>query len=222
MDWTALGLTLKLATITTLLLMIVAIFIALWLSSAKTWYKTLIESIVTLPLILPPTVLGFYLLLCFNPNSGLGLLWFKLTNTQLAFSFSGLVIASIIYSLPFAVRPIQMAFESVQKEALQHARLLGAGFWDAFFTVCLPLSKQGIFTAMLLVFAHTIGEFGVVLMVGGSIAGKTKVISVSLYEQVEQMHYGQANQMALMLVLFSLLSILLIQWVNRRRQHVVF
>lgn len=222
MDWTAFWLTVKLASTTTCLLTALSLLIGLWLSTSRTWYKTLIENIIAVPLILPPTVLGFYLLLLFNPNSWFGHAWLKITDSQLAFSFSGLVIASMIYSLPFAVRPIQIAFESVQREALQQAELLGAGFWDAFFTVCIPLSRQGIGTAMLLVFAHTVGEFGVVLMVGGSIAGKTKVISVALYEQVDLFHYTQANQMALILLMFSMTIIFLLQWLNRRRHHVVF
>lgn len=223
MDWTAFWLTIKLASLTTILLTVISLFISLWLSTSRRWYKILTENIIAVPLILPPTVLGFYLLQLFNPNTGLGYVWFKVTDTRLAFSFSGLVIASMIYSLPFAIRPIQMAFESVEHEALQQAKLLGAGFWDAFLTVSLPLSRQGIITAMLLVFAHTVGEFGVVLMVGGSIAGKTKVISVALYEQVEQFQYHKANETALLLLLFSMISLFLIQCLNRpRHHHVVF
>lgn len=221
MDWTAFWLTIKLASITTFLLMTVSLFLSLWLSLSKRWYKTVIENIISVPLVLPPTVLGFYLLLLFNPHSGLGKAWMTLTDTQLSFSFSGLVIASMIFSLPFAVRPMQSAFQSVQKEALHHARLQGAGFWDAFFTVCLPLSKQGILTAMLLVFSHTIGEFGVVLMVGGSIAGKTKVISIALYEQVEQFQYAIANKMAIILVIVSVVMVFLLQLVNRQTNDVV-
>lgn len=222
MDWTAFWVTLKLALITTCLLLFVGILLSLWLSGERKWYKSLMTSILTLPLILPPTVLGFYLLLLFNKHQPFGHFWFYLNGSSLNFSFSGLVIASMIYSLPFSVRPIQHAFESVQKEAVISASLLGAKYWDRFFTVLLPLSKKGILTSMMLVFAHTIGEFGVVLMVGGSIAGKTKVLSISIFEKVEQFQYASANKMALILIVFSFLVLMLLHYLNGRNHHDVF
>ena len=222
MDWISFWITLKLALTTTVLLLFIGIGLSLWLSSSERWYKSLIASLLNMPLILPPTVLGFYLLILFNPNNFFGGLWVSLTGSGLNFSFSGLVIASIIYSLPFSVRPIQTAFESVQKQAIGSASMLGASYWDRFFTVLLPLSKKGILTSMILVFAHTIGEFGVVLMVGGSIAGKTKVVSISIFEQVEQFQYAQANQMALTLMLFAFIVLFLVYLLNRKSHYDVF
>ncbi|MFT6835948.1 MAG: molybdate transport system permease protein [Francisellaceae bacterium] len=222
MAWISFWITLKLALITTVLLLFIGICLSLWLSASERWYKSLIASLLNMPLILPPTVLGFYLLILFNPNNFFGGAWVSLTGSGLNFSFSGLVIASIIYSLPFAVRPIQNSFESVQKQAIGSAAMLGASYWDRFFSVLLPLSKKGILTSMVLVFAHTIGEFGVVLMVGGSIAGKTKVVSIEIFEQVEQLQYSQANQMALILMLFAFIVLFLVYLLNRKSNYNVF
>lgn len=220
MDWLAFWITLKLACITTALLVVIGIALSLWLSASERWYKSLFASLFNLPLILPPTVLGFYLLILFNPHGFLGKIWLRLTGSTLSFSFSGLVIASIIYSLPFAVRPIHNAFESVAENAMTTARMLGASYWDSVFSVLLPLSRSGILTSMILVFAHVVGEFGVVLMVGGSIPGETKVISVSIFEQVELFQYDKANHMSFILIGFALVVLFLVFLVNKKNYDV--
>jgi molybdate transport system permease protein len=222
MDWIAFWITLKLALSTTAILLVIGVILSLWLSSSPRWYKSLIASLLNMPLILPPTVLGFYLLLLFNPDGFLGKTWLTLTGSTLSFSFSGLVIASIIYSLPFAVRPIHSAFELTQSQAMSTASMLGATYWDRVLTVLLPLSKKGILTAMILVFAHTVGEFGVVLMVGGSIAGKTKIISISIFEQVELFQYAEANRAALTLISFSFVVLFFVYLLNRKSTYDVF
>lgn len=222
MDWTAFWITFKLAVTTTTISLVIGVLLSLWLSSSSRWYKSFIASLLNMPLILPPTVLGFYLLLLFHPDGSLGKFWMMMTGSTLSFSFSGLVIASIIYSLPFAVRPIQNAFELVQAQAMGSASMLGASYWDRVLTVLLPLSKKGILTSMILVFAHTIGEFGVVLMVGGSIAGKTKIISISIFEQVELLQYGAANQAALTLICFSFVVLFFVYLLNRKTGYDVF
>ncbi|MDC0534960.1 molybdate ABC transporter permease subunit [Francisellaceae bacterium] len=222
MDWVSLGITIKLAVITTIISILIGILISLWLTASEKWYKSLVLSLLNLPLILPPTVLGFYLLLLYNPESFFGRLWLNMTGSTLSFSFSGLVIASIIYSLPFAVRPIQVAFSSVQKQAMHSASIMGANYLDRLYTVLLPLSKKGIYTSAILVFAHTIGEFGVILMVGGSIAGKTKVISISIYEEVSQMNYQAANNMSLFLIILSVSTLFIIYLLNRRSSYDIY
>jgi molybdate transport system permease protein len=222
MDWIAFWITLKLALTTTAILLVIGVILSLWLSSSPRWYKSLIASLLNMPLILPPTVLGFYLLLLFNPDGFLGKTWLTLTGSTLSFSFSGLVIASIIYSLPFAVRPIHSAFELTQSQAMSTASMLGATYWDRVLTVLLPLSKKGILTSMILVFAHTVGEFGVVLMVGGSIAGKTKIISISIFEHVELFQYAEANRAALTLIGFSFVVLFFVYLLNRKSTYDVF
>jgi len=213
-DFSPLLLTAKLATITTVILLLVGTPVAWWLANTKTRSKPVIEALVALPIVLPPTVLGFYLLILLGPQGWLGSWWIEMTGQTLTFSFSGLVIASVIYSLPFVVQPIQNAFESVGKDMMEAAYTLGAKPLDAFFTVALPLAKRGFLTGGVLGFAHTLGEFGVVLMVGGNIPGETRVVSIAIYDHVEMLEYGQAHIMAGVLLGFAFMSILLMYIAN--------
>ena len=190
--WPAIWLTLQLATLTTLILLVISMPLAWWLVNTKNRLRPAIEAVTALPLVLPPTVLGFYLLLLMRPDAPLGGFWLTLTGDTLAFSFSGLLVASIIYSLPFAVQPMQTAFASVSGEVTDSARTLGATRRDTFFSVVIPMARRGILTAAVLSFAHTIGEFGVVLMVGGSIPGETRVVSIEIFTAVETLDYGTA------------------------------
>jgi len=216
MDYQAIWLTIKLASLTTALLLILATPLAWWLAFSRSRIKPVIEAVTALPLVLPPTVLGFYFLILLGPNQALGKWWFELTGSTLTFSFSGLVIASMIYSLPFVVQPLSNAFASMGTKPLEEAANLGAGPMDRFFTVALPLSKRGILTAAVLGFAHTIGEFGVVLMVGGNIPGKTRVISISIFESVETLNFTNAHIMSAALVAFSFLVLLTVFALNHR------
>jgi len=175
-----------------------------------------VEALVAMPLILPPTVLGFYLLLMLAPDTGLGRLWLQLTGTQLAFSFNALVIGSVIYSLPFVVQPLQSAFQRVPESLLQAAATLGARPLDQFRSLVVPLSRRSFITAASLGFAHTVGEFGVVLMIGGNIPGETQVLSIALYDQVESLQFDQAHRLAAGLVIFSLLLLFLLYRSNRQ------
>ncbi len=204
-DLAAIVVTLKLATITTIILLLVGLPIAWWLANTRVRAKPLVEAIVALPLVLPPTVLGFYLLLAFAPDSPVGQLWQYLGGEQLAFSFSALVIGSVIYSLPFAVQPLQASFEQLPKSLLEAAATMGANGRDQFFSIILPLSRRGIIGAASLGFAHTVGEFGVILMIGGNIPGETQVLSIALYDRVETLQYSSAHWMAGGLIVFSLL-----------------
>jgi len=172
--------------------------------------------VTALPLVLPPTVLGFYLLVLFSPNAPLGALWVEVTGATLTFSFTGLVLASVVYSLPFTVQPLQAAFETLGRGPLEAAAMLRASPLDAFFTVASPLALRGYLTATVLTFAHTIGEFGVVLMVGGNIPGQTKVISIAIYEHVETINYADAHTLSAILLVFSFLVLLFVYAMNRR------
>lgn len=200
----AIYLTLALASITTVLLLILGTPLAWWLSRQRTQWPALIEAVVAMPLILPPTVLGFYLLLLFAPDTALGQAWQQLTGSQLAFSFSALVIGSVIYSLPFVVQPLQAAFQRVPENLLNAAATLGANPLDQFRSVVLPLTRRSFITAASLGFAHTVGEFGVVLMIGGNIPGETQVLSIALYDYVESLRFDEAHRLAAGLVLFSM------------------
>jgi molybdate transport system permease protein len=200
----AIWLTFKLASVTAVLLMIVGTPLAWWLSRQRSNLSAAIESLVALPLILPPTVLGFYLLIGFAPNSAFGQFWQQLTGSQLAFSFSALVIGSFIYSLPFVVQPLQSAFNQIPRGLLQAAATLGARPLDQFRSIVVPLSRRSFITAASLGFAHTVGEFGVVLMIGGNIPGETRVLSIALYDQVESLQFAEAHRLAGGLMLFSL------------------
>jgi len=215
-DLGPLWLSIQLAAVTTLILLIFGTPLAWWLATTRSRFKPVAEAITALPLVLPPTVLGFYLLILLSPNSTLGGLWRDATGSSLTFSFSGLVLASILYSLPFAVQPLQAAFEGVGRGPMEAASSLRASKLDAFLTVAVPLSKRGFLTAGVLSFAHTIGEFGVVLMVGGNIPGQTRVISIAIYEQVETLDYAQAHVLSLILLVFSFVVLLLVYSLNRR------
>lgn len=199
-DLGALALTLRLALLTTALLLLIATPLALWLARTRARAKPLVEAVVALPLVLPPTVLGFYLLIALNPNAPVGAFWVRLTGESLTFSFEGLVLASLVYSLPFAVQPLQAAFESVDARLREAAASLRAGPADVFFSVTAPLSWRGFVTAGVLAFAHTLGEFGVVLMVGGAIPGETRVVSVAIFENVETLDYAGAHALSLTLL----------------------
>lgn len=198
------------------MLLVLGTPLAWWLARADGKLKTTIETLTALPLVLPPTVLGFYLLIFLSPNTPLGEFWFTLTGEHLTFSFSALVIASVVYSLPFMVQPLQGAFESLGRAPLEAAASLGASPLDTFIHVVLPLSKRGYLTAVVLTFAHTIGEFGVVLMVGGNIPERTRVISIAIYEHVETLNYAQAHTLAAGLLLFSFIVLLLVYGGNKR------
>jgi molybdate transport system permease protein len=207
-DIQAVWLTLKLASVTTVLLLLIATPLAWWLSHSRKWYKGLVSAVVALPLVLPPTVLGFYLLLVMGPQGLVGEMTNALNLGRLPFSFAGLVIGSVVFSLPFAVQPIQNAFEAMGKRPLEVAATLRASAWDRFVSVALPLARPGFLTATILAFAHTVGEFGVVLMLGGNIPGETRVLSVAIYSHVEAMEYGAAHLLAGGMVLFSFLVLL--------------
>ena len=209
-------LTAKLAGLTTLILLVIGTPVAWWLANTKTKIKPLVETVVALPIVLPPTVLGFYLLVILSPQSSIGGWWFELTGQTLTFSFSGLVIASVIYSFPFVVQPIQNAFESVGQDMMEAAYTLGAKPVDAFFSVAVPLAKRGFLTGSVLGFAHTLGEFGVVLMVGGNIPGETRVVSIAIYDHVETLEYGQAHELSAILLVFAFAMMLLMYVINHR------
>lgn len=215
-DLGPLWLTLQLAAITTVVLLILATPMAWWLARTKSRLKPLAEAVTALPLVLPPTVLGFYLLVMLSPKSVLGGLWLDATGTTLTFSFVGLVLASAIYSMPFAVQPLQAAFEAMGPGPMEAAATLRAGPMDRFMTVAAPLAGRGFLTAAVLSFAHTIGEFGVVLMVGGNIPGKTKVISIAIYEHVETIRYAEAHVLSAGLLVFSFVVLLFVYTMNRR------
>lgn len=215
-DWQPVFITLKLAAITVTVLLLLGTPLAWWLSQTKSRWKVWIEAVVALPLVLPPTVLGFYLLIALGSNGVIGGPLQAWTGSSLAFTFTGLVIASTLYSLPFVVQPLQGAFESVGRKYLEAAWVLRASRWDAFWTVASPLAVRGYLTAMVLGFAHTLGEFGVVLMVGGNIPGKTKVVSIAIYDHVEVLEYSQAHWLSGGLLLFSFIVLLIVYSFNRR------
>lgn len=207
----ALWLTLKLSTVVTLILLVIGTPIAWWLVQTRSWLKRPIGALVALPLVLPPSVLGFYLLLAMGPQGPVGQFTRALGVSQLPFTFWGLVIASVFYSLPFMVQPLQTAFEAVGKRPMEVAATLRATPLDAFFSVALPMALPGFVTASIMTFAHTVGEFGVVLMIGGNIAGQTRVASVQIYDYVEAMQYSQAHSLSAILLLFSFLVLLALQ-----------
>ncbi|MFP4155375.1 MAG: molybdate ABC transporter permease subunit [Halothiobacillaceae bacterium] len=210
-------LTLKVATVTTAILLLIGTPLAWWMANMKSSFKIVLEAIVALPLVLPPTVLGFYLLIALNPNGMitefLRLLGFE---GQLTFSFTGLVIASVFYSLPFAVQPLMHAFEALPGRLLDAAATLRAHPVDRFFTVILPLCRRGFLVAATLTFAHTVGEFGVVLMVGGNIPGETRMVSIDIFDHVEAMEYGAAHLLSAIMLVFSMLVLMLVYALNRR------
>jgi molybdate transport system permease protein len=217
-DWSAIRLTAELAGVTTLLLLVLGTPVAWWLARTRSRSKPVWAALVAMPLVLPPSVLGFYLLLLMGPQGPVGQLTQALGLGRLPFTFAGLVVASVLYSMPFVVQPLQQAFEAVPERALEAAATLRAGPWDRFFTVALPLARPGFITASVLGFAHTVGEFGVVLMMGGNIPGQTRVMSVAIYDHVEAAEYADAHRLAAAMVAFALTVLVALYWVNRPRR----
>jgi molybdate transport system permease protein len=219
--WQAIGLTLQLATATTIVLLLIATPLAWWLSQTDSSLRAPIGALVTLPLVLPPTVLGFYILVLLGPEGLVGEITQALGLGLLSFSFSGLLIGSVIFSLPFAVQPIQYAFEAIGRRPMEVAATLRARPIDAFFSVALPLARPGLLTATVLTFAHTVGEFGVVLMIGGNIPGETRVVSTQIYGHVEAMEYRQAHGLAAGMVLFSFVVLITLARLKKRTDRIL-
>lgn len=219
-DWQAIFLTLRLATLVTIILLVIATPIAWWLTTTQSKLKPIVGALVALPLVLPPTVIGFYLLIAMGPSGPFGELTQSLGLGTLPFTFSGLVIASVIYSFPFVVQPIQNSFEALGQRPIEAAATLRASRLDTFFTVVLPLAKPGFITATILGFAHTVGEFGVILMIGGNIPGETQVISVLIYEHVESLQYAQAHSLSAAMIVFSFVVLLLLYGFNQKQKSI--
>ena len=217
-EWSAVRLTAQLAAVTTLLLLLIGTPIAWWLARTRSRLKPVAAALVAMPLVLPPTVLGFYLLLLMGPQGPVGQATQALGLGRLPFTFAGLVVASVLYSMPFVVQPLQQAFEAIGERTLEAAATLRASPWDCFFSVALPLARPGLVTASVLGFAHTVGEFGVVLMIGGNIPDKTRVLSVAIYDHVEAGEFAQAHQLAAGMVTFALVVLVTLYVVNRPRK----
>jgi len=214
-DLLALFTTLKMAALTTVILLIIGTPLAWFLAKMQSQFKVIIEAVVALPLVLPPTVLGFYLLIAFSPQHLPGQLWQQATGQQLAFSFSAIVIGSVLYSMPFVVQPLQKAFEQLGEPLLESAAMLGAGPLDRFFNIVFPITKASFITAASLGFAHTVGEFGVILMIGGNIPGETRVLSIALFDHVEAFDYAKAHVLAISLLVGSMVLLASIYLLNR-------
>ena len=221
-DLTAIWLTVRLATVVTIVLLIIGTPLAWWLARTRSWWKGPMSAVVALPLVLPPTVLGFYLLLAMGPHGPVGKFTEAVGMGTLPFTFWGLVVGSVFYSMPFVVQPIQNAMEVIGERPLEAAATLRAGPWDRFFSVVMPLARPGFITATILGFAHTVGEFGVVLMIGGNIPGETRVVSVQIYDQVEALDYGQAHWLAGAMVLFSFLVLMALYLFQRSRPAILY
>jgi molybdate transport system permease protein len=219
MNLEALLLSIRLALCVSAILLVVGVPLAYWLAYSRWRWKFLLEAVVALPLVLPPTVLGFYMLLAMGPRGPLGKLWHAAFGHGLAFTFAGLVIASVLYSFPFAVQPLIASFETVDRKLLDASAVLGAGRVRTFRRVILPLSVPGIITALVLSFAHTLGEFGVVLMVGGNLAGVTRTVSIDIYDRVQSLDYASANRTALLLLVISFVVLSAVYGINRRTKH---
>ena len=217
-DLLALVVTLKMAALTTVILLLIGTPLAWFLAKMTSRFKVIIEAIVALPLVLPPTVLGFYLLIAFSPQHLPGQMWLQATGQQLAFSFSAIVIGSVLYSLPFVVQPLQKAFEQLGSSLLEAGAMLGAGPIDRFFTIVLPLTKTSFITAASLGFAHTVGEFGVILMIGGNIPGETRVLSIALFDHVESFDYAKAHVLAISLLIGSMILLASVYLLNLPRR----
>ncbi|MCF6240327.1 MAG: molybdate ABC transporter permease subunit [Bacteroidales bacterium] len=215
-DWTPIFITLKLAAITTFILLIIGIPMAYWLSYSKFKYKFIVDSLVSMPLVLPPSVLGFYLLLAFSPNNFFGHFINQTLGLQLVFSFEGLIFASVIFSFPFMVHPIVSGFRAIPENLIEAAQTMGKSSFTILKKVLLPNIKPAIFTGMVLSFAHTIGEFGVVLMIGGNISGKTRVASIAIYDEVEALNYSAANKYAMILFIISFSILLAVNYYNKK------
>jgi len=216
MDWTAVALSLRLATVVSIALLVIGPPIAYWLTFSSRRWKFVVESIVALPLVLPPTVLGFYILVALGARSPIGRAWEAWTGHGLAFTFEALVIASILYSLPFSVQPIASSFAQIDRALLEASAMLGAGRLRTFFRIVLPLSINGIVAAGVLTFAHTLGEFGVVLMVGGNLPGVTRTVSIAIYDEVQSLNFAAAHQTALVLLGFSFTALMVVYAVMRK------
>ena len=219
--WQTLGLTFRLAGVTTVCLLVLGVPLAWWLSQTRWRIKPLLETLISMPLVLPPTVLGFYLLLAFSPEGWLGGWLLRAFDLRLVFTFPGLVVGSIIYSLPFMVQPVQAGFEKLPRSLSEASYVLGKSRLQTFFRVLLPNARPALLTGMVLSFAHTVGEFGVILMIGGNIPGETRVASIAIYDEVEGLNYALANQYALVLVIFSFFFLMLVYFVNRRSAKVM-
>ena len=215
-DWQAFWLTIELAVLVSALLLCIGLPLAYWIAFSRWRWKFFVEAAVALPIVLPPTVLGFYLLVALGSQSPLGRWWQSLTGHPLAFSFAGLVVGSIIYSLPFAVQPFAASFSSIDRKLLAASATLGVSPLRSFIRVIIPLSRAGIVTGAALAFAHTMGEFGVVLMIGGNIPGVTRTVSISIYDQTQASNYAAANAMALLLLIFSFAVLMIVYGLNRR------
>lgn len=217
--WDAIGLTLKLAAVSSLVLVMVGVPLAQWLNTSRMPGVIFIETLVSLPIVLPPTVIGFYLLVLMSPTHAVGGAWVSIFGQPLPFSFAGLVIGSVVYSLPFAVQPFQAAFRGVKPAMVQSALALGLTPRQTFWSIVVPLSKHGLLTGASLSFAHTMGEFGVVLMLGGNIPGQTRVASIALYDEAQQLHYATAHAYALVLLAISFFILIAIAFLQRRQRH---
>ena len=215
-DLSSLWLTTRLALVTTVVLLLIGTPLAWWLAQTRSRFKPVIEALIALPLVLPPTVLGFYLLIAMSPDAPFGGFWLHATGDTLSFSFTGLVIGSVIYSFPFMIQPLQNAFEGPVQKAMQTAASLRASKLDAFFTVAVPMSARGFVTATVLSFAHTLGEFGVVLMVGGNIPDRTRVAAIEIYENVETLDYASAHALSLILLVISFMTLFCVFLFNKR------
>jgi molybdate transport system permease protein len=215
-NWTAISVTFQLATLTALILLVVGLPIAYWLTFSRWRWKFFVESVVALPLVLPPTVLGFYILVAIGPHSPVGQLYSRLVGHPLPFTFEGLLVASILYSLPFAVQPFSAAFDQVDRRLLEASWTLGVSRLATFFKLVLPLSTAGVVTGIVLSFAHTLGEFGVVLMVGGNIEGETRTVSIDIYDEVQSLNYAGAAKTALFLLVISYTVLLVVYAMNRK------
>jgi molybdate transport system permease protein len=216
MDWPAILLSLKLSSLVCGFLLLIGTPIAYWVTFSRWRWKFLVESVVALPIVLPPTVLGFYILVAIGSQSPIGRAWAAWSGHGLAFTFEGLVIASLLYSLPFAVQPMTVAFSQVDHQLIEASSVLGASRLRTFIRIILPLSMNGVITAAVLSFAHTMGEFGVVLMVGGNIPGVTRTVSIAIYDQVQSLDYAAANKTALLLLLFSFVVLSIVYGINRK------
>lgn len=216
MNWTAIWVTFKLASLTATALLLIGLPIAYWVSFSKWRWKFIVESVVALPLVLPPTVLGFFILVAIGPHSPVGQFYSDIVGHPLPFTFEGLLIASILYSLPFAVQPFAAAFEQVDRKLIEASWTLGASKLKTFFRLIAPLSMAGLITGVVLSFAHTLGEFGVVLMVGGNIEGETRTVSIDIYDEVQALNYAGAAKTAVFLLVVSYLVLLLVYAINRR------
>ncbi|AGA32657.1 Molybdenum transport system permease protein ModB [Thioalkalivibrio nitratireducens DSM 14787] len=215
-DWQAIELTFKLCLYTTIILLIIATPIAWWLASGRSVVRVAVQAVVALPLVLPPTVLGFYLLIVLGPRGFVGGALESIGLHHLAFTFEGILVASVLYSMPFAVQPLTEAFKNLGPRPVEVASSLGAGVWDRFFTVILPLTRGGFVVAATLTFAHTVGEFGVILMLGGSIPGETKVLSVLIYDHAEAMNYEAAHRLSAILLAFAFFTLFVVYTITRR------